>query len=467
MRKLFLMIFIIGLLAATAIVVYAQTDLNTGTIVRLPLVFNQGGSSQVAADEYCGMTPQEFELTGGNGEQLGQLSVRNDRRNIYISVQATGDRCLSASDLEVATSLAGIPQENGSPLPALFTYHSQQTQCTQKLEFVVPQTEAYKFAEKLFLAVRAVTQNPQGGEPDEGWTTCFPFPAEDGTGYCNYAIRFEENKPFSLAVGFEDLLMTDNIDFDYNDWFTDLGGTINTCRTYTERIGLHSIELNIAPEARGAALDHVFHLRFPANTFPSDGVSTLTIWDQDGIVVGGHTNQPFLASMENDFSVIEPTSLAFPGSVVNAIETRPHFPTQRTAKLTIEFDEFLPFNYEPSDPSLPENVHGANLFFDPYLFVLRSGIPSYGVHRGDVRMLILPSAELRWSEERIPVWISYPDVIPGDRSVTPKIPPTFPANWWLNYNNCVYDGVPCGVPPVTSLDSSASPVVTPIASPVP
>ena len=467
MKKLILMVFIIVLFAATAIIVYAQTSADTGTVARLPLVYTHPNAVQSAEDDFCGLTPQVFELNGGDGNPIGHLSVSNDRHNLYFAYQVSDGLCLAASDLEVTTSLAGIPQENGSPLPDSFTYQNQQAQCIQHQVYVVPMPEIFKFSEKLYFAARAITQNPQGGEAEDGWTTCFPFPAEDGTGYCTYAPRFEENKPVSLAVGFEDLMLTDSIDFDYNDWMTDLGGTINYCRTYTQRLGLHSIEFDISPEARGAALDHVFHLRFPANTFLSDGVSTLTIWDQNGNVVGGHSDQPFLASAENDFSVIEPTSLAFPGAVVNTRESLPHITTQRTARLTIVFDEILPFDFTPSDPTLPENVHGANLLFDPYLFVLRSGIPSYGIHRGDDRMLILPSSELRWAEERIPVWEAYPDVIPGDRTVTPMVPPTFPGSWWLNYNNCVYDGVPCAVPPVTSLDGSAIPITTPVSSPVP
>jgi len=463
MKKLFLIMFIVMLLTVSAIVAYAQAVANDSTVLRLPLVFTQHNSAQVVDEDFCGAVPEVFELTDSQGNPVGQLSVSNNRQNIFVTYMLSGDYCLAATDLEVATSLAEVPQENGSPLPDQFEFRSQQSQCLQHRVYVVPFTDPRKLADKLYLPAHASFTNAQSGAPGEAWTTCYPFPAEDGTGYCTYAPKILQGKPFSLAVGYEDLMMVDSIDFDYNDWLTDLNGTLNYCRTSTEHVGLYSLEFNIAPEARGAGLDHSFHLSFDANTFPSDGVSTLTIWDQDGNVVDGHTDLPFLAAAENDFTLIPLTSQAFPGILVNTIEDRPFVPTQRTARLTIVFDEILPFNSDPSDPTLPENVHGANLLFDPYLFVLRTSIPSYAIHKGDVRMLILPSSALSWSEERIPVWSSYPDVIPGDLSVTPKVPPIFPGSWWLNSNECVYNGVPCAVPPVEALDI----VTTPIASPGP
>ena len=462
MKKIVLLIFIVVLLAATAVVVYAQTNADTSTLLRMPLVFAQHSVSQAAADEYCSMKPQVFELTGGAGNPVGQLSVSNDPDYLYVTYQITGDLCLAASDLEVATSLADIPQENGSPLPDLFTYQNQQAQCIQHQVYLVPMTQAFKFSDKLYLAARAVIRSPQDGKPSDAWTSCFPFPAEDGTGYCTYAPRFNEIKYFSLAVGFEDLMMTDTIDFDYNDWLSDINATLNYCRTINERIGLSSVEFNISPEARGATLEHVFHLSFPANTFLSDGTSTLIIRDQNGNPVGGHTDQPFLTAVENDFAVIPLTSQAFPGVLVNVYESLPKIPTQRTAQLKIKFDELLPFNFAPSDPTLPENVHGANLLFDPYLYVLRTSVPSYGIHRGDDRMLIMPSAALSWAEEKVPVWVAYPDVLPGDFTVTPKIPPVFPGGWWLNSNNCVYDGVPCTPPTANSINGIPNPVSSPV-----
>ena len=463
MKKLFLIVFVVMLLTAGAIGAYAQTATNFSNALFLPMVSANNNGAQVVEEDFCGAVPEVFELTGSQGNPVGQLSVSNNRQNIFVTYSLTGDYCLAATDLEVATSLADIPQENGSPLPDQFEFRSQQGQCLQSIAYVVPLTDARKLSDQLYLAAHASFTSAQSGTPDEAWTSCFPFPANDGTGYCNYAPKILEGKPFSLAVGFEDLMMADNIDFDYNDWMTDLDGTLNYCRTATERIGLYSVEFNISPEARGAALDHVFHVSFPPDTFLSDGVSTLTIRDQGGNMVGGHTNLPFLAAAENDFTLIPLTSQAFPGSLVNTIESRPYIPTQRTAKLSIVFDQVLPFNFDPSDPTLLENVHGANLLFDPYLFVLRTTIPSYAIHQGDVRMLILPSSALSWSEERVPVWESYPDVLPGDLSVTPKVPPVFPGSWWLNSNDCVYNGVPCAASPV----SDFAVVTTPIASPGP
>lgn len=234
------------------------------------------------------------------------------------------------------------------------------------------------------------------------------------------------------TVGYEDVPLNSLIDYDYNDWVTDIKVEL----TYDEGVGcqLSVIKFIITPEARGAQNDHAFHLRFPNGIFTSNGDATLVILDQDGDPISA-TNLPFTNGQDNNYTVFAQTSLIF-GDLVNTVEAwRPPVDPNRTAELTISFDTAFEFNL--NDYNL-EDPHGANLFFDPYIDVL--SIPGYEVHAGDITILTIPLAVWPWSEEQVAIYDSYPDVTRIEGT-----PPTliFPSNWYENFNNCVYDGVAC------------------------
>ncbi len=247
-----------------------------------------------------------------------------------------------------------------------------------------------------------------------------------------------------LAAAYEDLLFGDEgLDWDYNDWVATIGLDPTFAAT-TNDGGLLRLDFTVVPEARGAALDHEFHLLFPANTFACDGQSTLTLFDADnggGPLPGYPVTQAFDASAPNDFTVIAPTSAALPpmSNTDERFDLFPYVPTALTAVLSIEFPQACPFNPSEFQPETEAAVHGEGLFFEPYLHVLRKTIPAYDVGAGDVRMVIIP-ANWMWPEERVPVWEAYLSVKPSPVPAEPANPPTFEALWWTGERTTeVYD----------------------------
>jgi LruC domain-containing protein len=287
------------------------------------------------------------------------------------------------------------------------------------------------------------TQPPRTAYVNQGTATIPGATAWAKSSYCNphYTLYFPlvsstippiKTKEWNVAVGFEDLpLMGSANDYDYNDWITDIDGTA-TYRSQVEN-GLSEMTFNFIPHARGAAYDHVFHLLIPQGTFGSDGVAVLTLYDQNHNLLSTQT-LPFVSSVNNDFVIFPKTSEVFPGVLVNTIETKPYVPPQRYATLDIVFNNLAPFDLSSYNFGL---AHGEGLFFDPYLHVIDTG---NNIHRGDLRLLTVPTNTYLWPEEKIRIDKAYPDItfISGN-------PPTiiFPDQWWLNHNHCVYDGVPC------------------------
>jgi hypothetical protein len=283
---------------------------------------------------------------------------------------------------------------------------------------------------------------------ETAWGGCIEF----GTNwalYCTYQIQCEPPEwPETVTIAFEDLEIMETSDYDYNDWVAD----IDTVFTW-DGFSLSEINFTITPEARGAGLDHIFHLLILADIFPGDGTYTLTLYDGIGGTISTDTGT-FDASVDNDFVVIPWTREALPGRLTNTIEPdgitshfaafpadhEPYVPPERTAELNIVFDSPVVFDLSTYDPYDPANVHGDGLFFDPYLEI---DLYAYEIHQGDVRMIAVPTDWL-WPEAGVAISDAYPAVTAGN-------PPTFATDWWDSYvddttisvdDDLIYNGKP-------------------------
>jgi len=316
-----------------------------------------------------------------------------------------------------------------------------------------------EYGDDICIAAHASMVNKCEIREETAWAFGTPF---DGNSWATYFClkKTIEVWPESgtTTVAFEDLPFRRSLDWDYNDWVAD----INTVATFWGK-DLESIDFTITPEARGAGFEHVFHLSIPAYTFGSDGTYTytLTFCDVNGMPIEDHTKTgKFETSKDNDFTVIPSTWEALPPFLptppypypphtgipihTNTRESEEYIQPQRTATLSIVFDELVPFALNTYSP---ENVHGEGLFFDPYLYVFNT---KNEINQGDPRMLTVP-LDWKWPEEKKNIWKVYTDV--GEVASPPPPPPpqppptdptdpdqlpVFGPNWWLTYNNLVY-----------------------------
>jgi hypothetical protein len=86
------------------------------------------------------------DLLAGKTIDVGDVLVRNDGANLYVrycldpfvAADPLDNWYLTQIHLQVATSLAGIPQKNGNPVPGLFTIKKSYDHVLCSEEFVIP-----------------------------------------------------------------------------------------------------------------------------------------------------------------------------------------------------------------------------------------------------------------------------------------------------------------------------------------
>jgi uncharacterized repeat protein (TIGR01451 family) len=262
------------------------------------------------------------------------------------------------------------------------------------------------------------------------YTLYFPFGAAPGI------------TKYDVSIGFEDLRLDEPNDFDYNDWVISINSDLHYDSISGQTLNLTEVTFLFTPKARGAALNHEFHIHFPANTFGSDGDATLIIRNGQGDILS-NTQTPFTASMLNHYLLFPSTFAALPpaGNLVNTTEGQGPNPPDRTAELTITFDTVTPFVLTDFGP------HGEGLFFQPHLYVASTAGSPYDIFLGDVRTIVFPILDWKWPEERIRIDNAYPNIT----FIGPPMMFDFPDNWWITYNECIYgDGVVCPIPNPTS-----------------
>jgi hypothetical protein len=247
-----------------------------------------------------------------------------------------------------------------------------------------------------------------------------------------------ELEDYQVSVGYEDLpLLLARNDYDYNDWVVEITFLIRRLPSDPDMID--QIIFDFTPGARGSVYNHTFNLNLPAGTFDSNGTTSLSLLDSTGRVVRT-TPGTFTGASRSSFEIFSSTRDVYPVNQTNTFESSPLVTAQRTATLTINFDE--PVNFSEIAFSLAE-PHGEGLFFEPQIRVLNTGNV---IGRGDVRMLTVP--QFQWSEGSLYMW---PEEYARIDRVYPLVtfhagnPPAidFPEGWWREHNDCSYDGLVC------------------------
>lgn len=399
--------------------------------------------------------PYITDLIVGQNVDAGDVLVWNDYYYLYVKYETHEPWCLSETDLAVGDELSDIPQTTGGrPILWRFPYRDAHD-CVTEYTYWIPLE--WSLDEELVLASHAfVVQKDEGARliaKQTAWGAGLAFPGRSSATYFNYRVQCEITEEWpeggTTAVAFEDLPLSGTLDYDYNDWISDIDITATFWGSSTTDRDLTNMDFTITSEARGAGYNHAFHMLIPANTFGCGGTYTLVLRDGNGNPLNTSTG-PFDALVDNDFTLIPDTTQALLGFLTNTVEPtgivshypniantdpnaprhEPYVQSERSAVLSIDFGDGCYFDFSAYDPY--SSFHGEGLFFDPYLYVNNTGDE---IHVGDVRMLTVPT-DWMWPEAGVGIWLAYPD------GVSPGPPPTFVTDWWTTYNDLVYDGRP-------------------------
>ncbi len=101
----------------------------------------------------------EVDLLAGQDILVGTVTVWNDETNLYVKYTITDpDWCLTETHMHVATTLEGIPQRNGNPVPGQFEYKGDH-ECEAEVSYTINLIEKdWDCDELLYIATHAVVQ---------------------------------------------------------------------------------------------------------------------------------------------------------------------------------------------------------------------------------------------------------------------------------------------------------------------
>ena len=145
-----------------------------------------------------GTFPSGTLVTGKNID-VGTVNVWNDADNLYVKYVITDqDWCLTETHLQVATSLAGIPQtKKGNPIPGQFEENDEHDCVTEVLY-------TYNLVEKewsddtgFFIAAHAVVFNEK---IETAWADGLDFDGKNWATYFTYNIPLEVGDSYGGGI---------------------------------------------------------------------------------------------------------------------------------------------------------------------------------------------------------------------------------------------------------------------------
>ena len=140
--------------------------------------------------------PYVTDLVAGGGNPksaiyVGEVHIWNDGDFLYVKYLITDpDWCIVETHLHVATTLEGIPQKNGNPIPGHFDYGNEHD-CVPEFTYAVPLI--WPVDTELYIAAHAVV-NKIGCDPlcvvsETAWGDDFEFPGRNWATYIRYKVQ--------------------------------------------------------------------------------------------------------------------------------------------------------------------------------------------------------------------------------------------------------------------------------------
>lgn len=144
------------------------------------------------AQDLCG-TPEQVKLIAGRTMDAGTVFVGNDATYLYVVYTTSNGWVMTDTHLDISTSVSGIPQKNGNPIPGHFTYSqalNQQTYCMFAIPLsslnLEPGTTVYIAAHADLLQLNGVHTVIQ---TQTGWGDGYSFPGKNWAMYFGFTIQ--------------------------------------------------------------------------------------------------------------------------------------------------------------------------------------------------------------------------------------------------------------------------------------
>jgi LruC domain-containing protein len=231
-----------------------------------------------------------------------------------------------------------------------------------------------------------------------------------------------------MIIAYEDMLNIEN-DYDYNDFIV----KISTQWFY---IADYLIQVNITfePLARSIIQHAEFSITIPANTFSCDGTLTIISYDKNKKPIN-FIPSSFDSSRDINLPIFSDIYTILPANgdaeyCVNTINnTKKETGLMKTVSLNFSglFCQDIPKNLHLNGIQ----IHGNNLFFDPYLFISEKN----QIHKEDTCFIVIP-ASWSWPRELsngrgVSIWNVYPYNTTRMQGIKEGNPPSFTQQWYL------------------------------------
>lgn len=130
--------------------------------------------------------------TGRKLVQIGYTLTSNDSTNLYVTMVTQGNWMISESHVHAATTLEGIPQSNGNPVPGQFAYKMTHTPWVNTITYTIPLADiGATTGDTVCVATHAVIKTVCGCE-ETAWGNCNDFPGKNWAKYIRYTIQASE-----------------------------------------------------------------------------------------------------------------------------------------------------------------------------------------------------------------------------------------------------------------------------------
>ncbi len=127
-------------------------------------------------------------VTGRQHERVGSVYVCNNAEHLYVGLAVNEPWKLAETHLHVATTLDGIPQKNGNPIPGRFAYGRTYPGCAPRDTYEVTRDGSWTPGTQLVIALHAAIQVCCSYETETAWGGMEEFPGRNWATYLEYTI---------------------------------------------------------------------------------------------------------------------------------------------------------------------------------------------------------------------------------------------------------------------------------------